>query len=92
MLINNKWKIESDELNVCLYKRRISKKGKENWVCQGYYSNVANALEALIDLKINGTGLTDLEKVNEEIEGLKRDIRLALQTLPKNTRIAIATE
>jgi len=72
MLIGDNWKIESDELNVILYKKYIHKKtSEEYWRACNFYSSVANALAGLIDLEIQGTGLKDLETVNQKIEELK---------------------
>ena len=73
MLIDNNWKIESDTLNVTLLKRKSlpAKNGTpahDNWKVQGYYLNVENALHAMVDLRINDTGLTDLKVIVEAIE------------------------
>ena len=49
MLIGETYKIESDSLNVILYKKaskehaRSKKDSPENWVTEGYFSNVKNA-------------------------------------------------
>ena len=67
MLLGKKWKIESDNLNVMLLKRVLRKpKDKPShydWVVEGYYSDVSNALKGLADMGINETKLKDLETV-----------------------------
>lgn len=79
IIINNNWKIMSDPLNVILMHRRSkthrrSKPGSpDNWE-QFYYSNITNALQAMVDKEILGTGLKDLETVNQKIEELKTTI------------------
>lgn len=79
ILINNSWKIMSDPLNVILMHRRSkthrrSKPGSpDNWE-QFYYSNITNALQAMVDKEILGTGVKDLETVNNKIEELKATI------------------
>ncbi len=80
MIINKNYKIESDELNVTLFKRstrgeKAKNPGAECWTPIAFYSTPENALKGLIDLEIKGTGMIDLEKVVEKINELKADIR-----------------
>jgi hypothetical protein len=79
MQINNDWKIESDELNIILSERSIISTGKnegeEQWKVKGYYSNIKNAHDAMIDKEIKGTGLTDLETVIRKIDELKASFK-----------------
>ena len=79
MQIGKDWKIESDELNVTLFKRHPAggksfKTGKvstqDTWAVHTYYSNVGNALKALVDQEIRNTELKDLETVLAKIEEL----------------------
>ena len=71
MLLDENWKIESDELNVTLYERHASKKSdRAYWRPHSYYSSVANALKGLVNTTVNRTGLKDLETVQKEIEEL----------------------
>ncbi len=70
MDIGKKWKIGSDELNVTLLERGTTKKGKEAWRIRGYYSTPASALKGLVNLKVNRSGLKDLETVVAEIDKL----------------------
>ena len=74
--INQNYKIESDNLNVTLSKREVSKKspGKERWRTVGYYSSFESVLKALVDMEIKGTGLKDLETVLSKIQELKKMI------------------
>ncbi len=70
MNVGTEYKIESDELNVTLWHKIINKKGKrvgaERWEAIAYFSNVTNALDFIVDLKVNATGLKDLKTVVEK--------------------------
>jgi len=74
--IGDKYKIESDELNVALYEKYISKegknKGKPQWKPVSYHGNVESALKSLVDKEINGTGLRDIKTVVTKVEELKK--------------------
>jgi len=84
MLINENWKIESDELNVTLYQK-FTRRGNnaEYWRPHRYYSSVSEALKGLVDIEINRTGLKDLEAVNKRINEVHDWISRAFE----NTRI-----
>ncbi len=79
MLVGKNHKIEADNLNIILLERRLTKKEQaEYWVAIGFFSRFGNALKALVDLRVRGTGLRDFNEVcqvQEElyklIEGLK---------------------
>mgnify|MGYP001608441356 CR=1 FL=1 len=71
MLIGKNYKIESDELNVTVYSRHLSKKtGKENWKAEGYFSTIKNALDFLIEVEVRKTGLADLLTIVKKQEEL----------------------
>ena len=83
MLIGKKYKVESDALNVTLYKRGASKKtGKEYFRPIAYFSSCKNALKYLIDLEVAETGLVDLRAVVEKQDELYKLID-GLQKLPQ---------
>lgn len=74
MIINDKYKIESDSLNIILCqvksitgtgRGRASTKqvGEKYWTPIAYLSSFQNALEYLVDHEIKGTGLQDFETV-----------------------------
>jgi len=67
MEINKNYKIESDNLNVTLYRRAD---GKKNWIPIGYFSNPNNALNYLMNHEITGTGMVDLKTVCDKINEL----------------------
>lgn len=75
--INDKYKIISEPLNVVIMEQRIPKKieGQEEkepiWVAISWHPTIEMALKSLINREINGTGLKDLESVNEKIIELK---------------------
>jgi len=80
MLIGNKYKIESDSLNYTLYKPvTVKKTGGIRWQPVAYFSNMVNALDFLVDLKVAETGLKELRTVikkQEEIYQLIRSLKL----------------
>lgn len=66
MLIGDKYKIESDSLNVTLYERAKSKTAVTGWRSIAFFSSPQNALEHLVDLEVAETGLKDLKTVVEK--------------------------
>lgn len=81
MLIGKKWKLESDDMNVILSKRRTrkSKDGKsyQAWGTVGFYSTVANALKDLVNYEVRATELKDLQTVVNKIDELGKQIEQA---------------
>ncbi len=78
MKIGERFKIESDELNVTLYelKNRISrnKKPYKDWDEVGHFSKMSEALKFMVELRIRETHLRDFATVVEEINAIKKDI------------------
>ena len=69
--INKDYGIESDNLNITLCRREVSREsGLERWRGIGYYSTFKNALKALVDMEIKGTGLGNFETVVRKIDEL----------------------
>ena len=68
MIIGDKYRIESDSLNVTLYERAKSKTAATNWRSIAFFSSVQNALDYLIDLEVMATGLKDLKSVAEKVK------------------------
>ena len=76
MLMGNKYKIESDSLNVTLYLKGTSKaNSKVYWRPIAYFSCVENALKHLVDLKVAETGLKDFHAIVEKQKELYQLIR-----------------
>lgn len=76
MLIGDRYKIESDSLNITLYRKGTSKvNGNNYWRPVAYFSTVGNALEHLVDLEVAETGLKDLRAVLEKQKELDQLIR-----------------
>ena len=83
MLIGDKYRIESDSMNVTLYEKAKSKTpGKITWRAIGFFANPKNALHHLIDLEVMETGLKDLRAVVGKQEELYRLIN-GLKGLPE---------
>jgi len=71
MLIGDKYKIESDSLNVTLYKPvNVKKTGGIRWQPIAYFSNFKSALTHLVDLDVMETRLKDFRVVVEKQEEL----------------------
>lgn len=82
MNLSKNYKIESDNLNVTIWKRCIvqkdtktSKKGDEYWTAVGYYATVQGALSGIVKMEINGTGLKDFRTVVTKVNQLEKLIR-----------------
>ncbi|MBU3107164.1 hypothetical protein [Clostridium gasigenes] len=75
MKINEKYKLESDELNVMVMEKYVAKEGKkageEQWKAISYHPNMEMALNSLITLVINGTGLKDAQIIVAKIKELR---------------------
>jgi len=63
MQIGKEYKIESDLNNITLFKKYVTKTGKEYWDAIRFYGTISNAVKGLADLELKATGLKDLEKV-----------------------------
>jgi len=71
MLIGKDHKIESDNMNVTIYKRMVSKKSKaEYWKPIAYFATVKNALKEFVNMKLRDTELTDLKTVVQKQDEL----------------------
>lgn len=66
MLINENYKIESDPLNIIIYRKseNTRKPGAAPvWKAVGYFGDIKEALEKIAKMEIFGTGLPDLKTV-----------------------------
>ena len=89
MLIGKNWKIESDSLNITLYKchnvKATAKQPKHiYWTVEGYYSSIKNALEELVDYEVAETGLKDLNTVSQKQDKLYQLIEKLAERLHGN--------
>jgi len=76
MLIGDSYKIESDSLNVTLYKPvKVKKTGGIRWQPIAYFSSFENAFDHLVDLEVMETGLKDTRAVVEKQKELYQLIR-----------------
>lgn len=84
MLINENYKIESDEMNVTLH---YLPPGTKTWRPIAYFSTPQNALDYLVEKEIMGTGMADLKTVCQKINELQGLIS-KLQGLPNLLELA----
>ena len=75
MNIGKNWRIESDDMNIILLKRayvRATEKHEAHdvWINKGYFSNLHNALKALVDYEVMKTGMRDMETIVKKQDGL----------------------
>lgn len=84
MQINEKYKIESDPLNITLYYKQDAREAGKGgrWKPLGYFATPQNALKFLVDNEIMGTGMEELKSVVEKIDELKAMID-GLKGLPQ---------
>lgn len=76
MLIGKNYKIESDSLNVTLYKPvKVKKTDSIRWQPIAYFSGLSNALDHLVDLEVAETGLKNYRAVVEKQKELYQLIR-----------------
>jgi hypothetical protein len=81
MLIGEKYKVESDSLNVTVYEKvPVRKYNSFRWQPIAYFSSFKNALKSLVDLEVMKTGLKDFQKVvkkQDEIYRLIKSLEIA---------------
>lgn len=89
MLIGKNYKVESDPLNVTIFKRRKAKTAGESWKAIGFFPTPKNALEFLVDLEVSETGMRDFETVcrkQEELHQLIKSLDLSSERLESSLR------
>ena len=60
MKIGKNYKVESDSMNVTLYKKEMTRKtGTIRWRAIAFFSTPQNALDFLVDLEVKETGMKD---------------------------------
>jgi len=86
MEIGDKYKIESDNLNIIVSrKERIKKTNKDYWRNLAYFSTPQNALNFLVDLEVRETELKDITTVIKKQDALYELIK-TLKGLPEIER------
>jgi len=90
MIVNNKYRITSDALNIILQVKGYRKETKEEyWKNEAYFSSYQSAFKYLVDSEIKATGLPDLKTVLDKIDELYQLINgLAklVEALPEGVR------
>ena len=80
MLIGKNYKIESDPLNVILYRRhRVQatdkKPAHDIWSIEGYFSKIKQAFDFLVEHEVKLTDMKDFETVAKKQEELHNLIK-----------------
>lgn len=70
MLISEKYKIESDSLNISLYEKAKSKSPATTWRAIAFFSSPQQTLKHLAYLGVMETGMQDLATVAKKLEEL----------------------
>jgi hypothetical protein len=78
--INNEWALQSEELGVTLYRKRMSEKGILQYDVKGYYQDFPHALKRMIDMDIQG--LNNVQYICSRMDELRKDISDAFQSKP----------
>ena len=82
MLVGEKYKIESDGLNVTLYKPvNVKSTGGIRWQPTAFFYSFQNALDYLVDMEVLETGLKDFRSVVEKQAELYQFIK-SLKVIP----------
>ena len=79
--VGEDYRIGSTPLNVIIYEKHISKKGKEVWEEKLYFATVQDALKELVNLNVRKTGLKDMGIVCNKIDELYKLIESLPETL-----------
>lgn len=78
MQINDNYKIEADELNVVLIRRRVGQEGKsmgvEIWEPVAYHTSLKNALKDFARREVHSTELTSLTIIVQKMDEIEKAI------------------
>ncbi|CEQ01596.1 Uncharacterised protein [[Clostridium] sordellii] len=76
MIINDRYKIVSDDLNIVLQRRNLKENGEySNYVNIGYFTDFKVALQSFVKREILSTELKDFENVCNKIDEIMHLIR-----------------
>ena len=96
MLIGKRYKIESDALNITLYEKKITEKGKKigttYWDVIGYYATVEDALKGLVRLKVRESELKDLRKIDKAFKDAIKEIESMLKSPQVSKKAVVGKE
>ena len=71
MIINDKYKLISDDMNIVLQEKFQKKDDKgEGYKSIGFYPDLKSALKGMCKREIKGTGFEDLEVIDKKINEL----------------------
>lgn len=94
MIINDDWRLEADELNIVLMRKRSKDNRMSNPDSPDsyevfYYGTIAYALQSILQKEINGTGLKDVIAINERITKINQDIQKAIGKLTRKDVVEV---
>ena len=72
MDLGDKYKIESDSMNITVYEKNISKSDNVYWRPIAFFSKSEQALTFIADLEVRKTGFKDLKSVAEKQDEIYR--------------------
>lgn len=85
MLINERYKLDSDTLGVTISESVKVRAGGARWQPKYYFSTPQNALKWLLTNEVMGTGMADLKTVCQKIDDLHRLVE-GLEGLPQTVQ------
>lgn len=93
MLIGKDWKIETDPMNVLLFRRMVADPkchltkvaGAERWQIFGYFADIKGVLHELVRQGVRDAGLVDLRVLDAKIDNLHQLIESLSGCLQQST-------
>ena len=92
MIINDDWRLEADELQIVLMRkktRKVENADAKDTYQVFYYGTIAYALQSILQKEIQGTGLKDLIAVNDRITKINEDIQKAVGKLTRKDLVDV---
>jgi hypothetical protein len=71
--------ISGDKLSVCLYRRRVTDKGKVQWDAKGYFTNYHHLKNRLVGMEL--FPLTSIDEIIRVSDSLKESLSESIKSL-----------
>ncbi len=73
---DKEWRVTADSFQFILAKKCVPKeKGKKNYYrVEGYYTNVRNLLESLVNKKLRNSDITTIKAMQKELKAIHEEL------------------